>query len=109
MKALTKRQITIKLKSLHCDWEISKNASSITRKFLFRNYILGYMFVTKVSIRAEVANHHPEVLLTYNSVKITLTTNELKSLTEDDLTLAHTIDSLYDLSTVTEKGTHNHY
>jgi 4a-hydroxytetrahydrobiopterin dehydratase len=108
-KPLTKRQVATKLKSLHADWELSKTGTSITRKFNFRNYMAGFMFVTKVSVRAEVANHHPEVLLSYGSVKITLTTKDAKSLTEADFVLATTIDTLYDLSTKKVNGPHNHY
>lgn len=99
MKALTKRQVATKQKSLHADWELAKTGTSIARTFLFRDYLTGFMFVTKVSVRAEVASHHPEVHLTYGSVKITLTTHDIKSLTEADFDLAAAIDMLYDLST----------
>jgi 4a-hydroxytetrahydrobiopterin dehydratase len=109
MKALTKRQVATKLKNLHDDWILSKTGTSITRTFAFRNYMAGFMFVTKVSVRAEVANHHPEVHLSYRAVKITLTTTENKSLTEADFNLATTVDSLYDLSTKTINTSHNHY
>ena len=76
---------------------------------MFPSYMRGFMFVTKVSVRAEVADHHPEVLLTYSYVKTTLTTNDVKSITEADFDLATTIDTLYDLSTKKIKGPHNHY
>jgi 4a-hydroxytetrahydrobiopterin dehydratase len=109
MKALTKRQIATHLKSLHDDWELSKTGTAISRKFAFRSYMAGFMFVTKVSVRAEVANHHPEVLLSYGSVKITFTTKDVKALTTADFELATTIDTLYDLSTKRVKGPHNHY
>lgn len=67
------------------------------------------MFVTKLSVHAEVALHHPEVLLNYSSVKVTLTTTDTKALTRADFDLATKCDSLYSLSTKPHVGTHFHY
>lgn len=108
-KLLTKGQIVSKLSSLDVDWELSKTGTSISRTYKFRNYISGFMFVTKVSVQAEVAGHHPAVLLTYTSVKISITTGDVKALTEADFALARVIDTLYDLSTKKITGPHNHY
>ena len=108
-KALSKTQIKTSLKSLHQDWTLATNGTSISRRFLFPSYMTGFMFVTKVSIHAEVANHHPEILLIYGSVKITLTTKDLKSLSKADFDLVHACDHLYTLSTETKRGPHYHY
>lgn len=109
MKALTKRQITTKLKSLHDDWELSKTGTSITRKYSFKSYIAGFMFVTKVSVHAQVALHYPEVTLGDRFVKITLTTKDVKALTDQDFALASHFDAMYILSTTNVQTTHNHY
>ncbi len=109
IKALTKRQIATNLKSLHVDWEVSKAGTSIARKFSFPNYILGFMFVTKVSVHAQVANHHPDIHLTYHYVKVTLSTHDAKTLTTADFNLAEKCDTLYTLSTEIKHTAHNHY
>ncbi|MBY0538392.1 4a-hydroxytetrahydrobiopterin dehydratase [Patescibacteria group bacterium] len=108
-KSLTKRKLATKLKSLHPDWELSKAGTSISRKYLFPSYMRGFMFVTKVSVHSEVSNHHPEVHLTYNYVKITLTTHDAKSVTLADFELAAKFDDLYTLSTAIPIRPHNHY
>jgi 4a-hydroxytetrahydrobiopterin dehydratase len=108
-KALSKQQIKTSLKTLNTDWAISTAGTSISRKFLFQSYLKGFMFVTKLSVHAEVALHHPEVLLTYSSVKVTLTTSDIKTLTKADFDLASTCDNLYSLSTKSHGGPHNHY
>jgi 4a-hydroxytetrahydrobiopterin dehydratase len=108
-KALSKTTIKSSLKSLHADWTLATTGTSISRKFLFRNYMAGFMFVTKVSVHAEVSDHHPEILLTYGSVKITLTTKDVKGLSKADFELAHSCDNLYKLSTEKKVGPHNHY
>lgn len=108
-KALTKRQITTKLKSVHEDWELSKTSTAISRQYLFKNYFAGFMFVTKVSVHAQVALHFPEVKLTDRFVKITLTTPASKTLTEQDFLLAQHFDTMYLLSTTNVNSAHNHY
>lgn len=109
MKPLTKRQINTKLKALAEGWELSKTGTSIARKYNFRSYMAGFMFVTKASVHAQVALHFPEITLTANSVKISLTTKEVKALTEKDFALAQQFDTTYSLSTTNVISVHNHY
>ncbi len=109
MKALTKRQISTKLKSLHDDWELSKTGTNITRKYSFKSYIAGFMFVTKVSVHAQVALHYPEITLGDQFVKIMLTTKDVKGLTDQDFALASHFDAMYILSTTNVQTAHNHY
>lgn len=106
---LAKKQIATKLKSLKTDWELSKTGTSIIRKYPFRSYLSGLMFVTKVSVHAQVALHFPEITLSEKFVKITLSTTEIKGLSNADFDLAAHFDSLYNLSTTSKWGAHNHY
>ena len=106
---LTKNQIKTKIKALGSDWVLNTPGTNISRKFTFKNYFTGFMFVTKVSVHAEAACHHPEVLLTYPFVKITLTTHAVRGLTAQDFSLAEKCNALYTLSTVKVKSVHNHY
>jgi 4a-hydroxytetrahydrobiopterin dehydratase len=109
MKALTQRQVTTKLKSLHEDWEVAKAGTSISRKYPFKSYIAGFMFVTKISVHAQVALHFPEVTLSDRFVKITLMTKDVKALTDQDFVLASHFDAMYVLSTTNVQTAHNHY
>jgi 4a-hydroxytetrahydrobiopterin dehydratase len=43
---------------------------------------------------AEVAGHHPDLLISYNRVIIQLTTHDAGGLTEKDFTLAEVITAL---------------
>ncbi len=108
-KPLTKRQVTTKLKSLHDDWELAKTGTTISRKYPFKSYFAGFMFVTKVSVHSQVALHFPEVTLADKFVKITLTDKEAKTLTDKDFSLAQHFDTMYLLSTTRATGPHNHY
>ncbi len=108
-KPLSKQQIKAGVKSLHEDWTLATSSNSISRKYVFRNYMTGFMFVTKVSVHAEVALHHPEILLSYTSVKVTLSSKDIKALSKADFELARTCDNLYKLSTEKLPSAHNHY
>lgn len=108
-KPLTKKLISAKIKTLDSNWALATAGTSISRKFLFPNYISGLIFVTKVSVHAEVVDHHPEITLGYGFVKVVLTTKDVKGLSLADFALATTIDTLYELSTKKKINVHKHY
>jgi len=70
------------------------SAHAIFREFKQKNFLDGLAFVVKVAVLAEKANHHPDVLLTYPCVAITLTTHDAGGITDRDFKLAAQIDDL---------------
>ena len=54
----------------------------------------GLGFVGRMAELAEKANHHPDVLLTYPRVTVSLTTHDAGGLTEKDFGLAQQIDEV---------------
>ena len=51
-------------------------------------------FVNRVGRLAEAANHHPDILITYDKVRLGLTTHDEGGLTEKDFRLARRINKL---------------
>jgi 4a-hydroxytetrahydrobiopterin dehydratase len=51
-------------------------------------------FVNRVARVAEAANHHPDVAISYNKVRLTLTTHDEGGLTMKDFKLASKINKL---------------
>ena len=49
-------------------------------------------FVNRVAAFAEEADHHPDILIQYSRVRLTLTTHDAGGLTEGDFALARRID-----------------
>ncbi len=98
-KVFTKKQLKTKFKSLDAGWSLNKDETSVTRTFKFDSYLSGFMFVTKISVYAEVINHHPEVKLSYGQVIVNLSTHDLKQLSDLDFVLATHCDVVYTLST----------
>ena len=75
------------------NWTTANN--TLYQKFKFQNFIEAWSFMSKVSLLAEKANHHPEWKNVYNTVEIWLTTHdEGNTITEKDETLAKAIDEL---------------
>lgn len=52
------------------------------------------MFITAVGLLAEAAQHHPDILIQWNRVTLSLTTHDAGGLTEKDFALAQQIDQL---------------
>ncbi len=49
--------------------------------------------MSKIALKAESMNHHPEWFNVYNQVRIVLTTHDLNGLSSLDLEMAEFIDS----------------
>jgi len=67
---------------------------SIARSFVFDDFSQAMKFVNHVSRLAEAVNHHPDITIQYNKVKLTLTTHDEGGLTMKDFRLARKIDQL---------------
>lgn len=92
-KQLTKKEIDKHLKNLSA-WKVNSKNTHLTRSFAFPTFVSGLAFAAKITVHAEVLDHHPEIVLTYGSVKVTLTTHDAKGLTKSDFELAERIDNL---------------
>ena len=70
-------------------WE--NNGKEITRTYKFKDFAEALVFVNKVAGLAETADHHPDIDIRWNKVKLTLTTHSAGGLTEKDFALARQI------------------
>jgi len=66
----------------------------ITRAFTFPDFQKALEFVNRVGAIAEEQGHHPDILLTWGKVEITIWTHKVQGLTESDFILAAKIDRL---------------
>jgi 4a-hydroxytetrahydrobiopterin dehydratase len=67
---------------------------AIKKQFLFEDFNQAFGFMTRVALKAETMNHHPEWFNVYNKVDITLSTHDVGGLSDKDVTLATFIDSV---------------
>ena len=63
-------------------WELTGN--EITKEFRFKDFKEAMDFVNKTAEEAERIDHHPDMLIRYNKVTITLTTHVAHGLTHHD-------------------------
>ena len=67
----------------------------ISKVFTFKNYRTSFAFVSQVAMLAEKKNHHPEIILDYGKVTVSLISHDVQKITERDLELATQIDKIY--------------
>ena len=78
-------------------WKVtSDQRDALTKEFKFLDFKTAFSFMTKVALKAEEINHHPEWFNVYNKVFITLTTHDVNGLSEKDILLGKYIDSQYE-------------
>jgi 4a-hydroxytetrahydrobiopterin dehydratase len=61
---------------------------SIVKEFKFRSYLKGLKFAYSLGKVAERQNHHPDILIRWRKVSVTLTTHDIKGLSRNDFIMA---------------------
>ena len=76
------------------EWELDKK--HIERLFEFDDFSQAIEFVNGVAEIAEEEDHHPDIDIRYNKVKLALSTHSEGGLTDLDFEIAEKIDTLVD-------------
>jgi 4a-hydroxytetrahydrobiopterin dehydratase len=86
-------QVEIQERSTLLDgWTVEGSKLECNRKF--KDFIQAIEFINKLVEPAESAGHHPDLEISYNKVKITLTTHDAGGLTSNDFDLAQIISQI---------------
>ncbi|CAB4070056.1 PCBD [Lepeophtheirus salmonis] len=75
-------------------WKMVENRDAIYKEFLFKDFNEAFGFMTRVALKADAMNHHPEWFNVYNKVQVTLSTHDVGGLSERDVKLASFMESL---------------
>lgn len=70
-----------------------QEGEALTARFDTGDFATGLAFVNRVGVSAEAANHHPDILLTYPEVTVTLSSHDVGSVTSRDIDLARTVSA----------------
>ena len=92
MQALTAKEISLHLKTVP-NW--TKRAQTICRTYKFEGFLMSIAFVHRIAKRAQKMNHHPDIDIRFDQVKLTLSTHDAGALTEKDFTLAEQCDEVF--------------
>jgi len=74
------------------DWTLKD--TSIERSFEFESFRPAVDFVNRVADIAEREDHHPDIWIGYNRVKLVFSTHRIGGLSRNDFILAAKIDQL---------------
>ena len=91
MPLLTAQAVEEKLKQLQ-GWKL--DGGEIVREFSFADFVEALQFVNAVGEKAEAANHHPDIDIRYNKVKLALISHDVGGLTERDFRLAEVVNGI---------------
>lgn len=93
MEKLDTGQVAAELKGV-AGWSLSASGSAIERTFRFNDFDEAMRFVNRVASLAEERQHHPDILIRYNKVTLTLSTHDAGGLTGKDFALAREVSAL---------------
>ena len=68
-------------------WELIQG-HHLEKTFQFADYALAVAFTKRVAAIAEDQDHHPDLLLSWGKVKVTIWTHKIDGLTESDFIFA---------------------
>ena len=73
------------------NWRLAGDA--IERTVKCKDFLTAISFVNQVAAEAEAMNHHPDIDIRWNKVRLVLTTHSAQGLTDLDFTLPRKLDS----------------
>ena len=77
-------------------WETHKKKGELRleKSFQFEDFSQALTFTNRVGKLANEEDHHPALTLSYNKVRVSLTTHEAEGLSENDFVMAGIFDGL---------------
>jgi len=82
---LSDSEVTVRLEDL-ADW--SQPGEEIQRTFRFKDFVAAMAFVERIATRAEAVQHHPDILIRYSRVTLSLSTHDAGGISEKDFEFA---------------------
>ena len=90
-KPLSDSEIEQKILNLN-GWRYVDN--KLKKSFIFNNFIEAFGFMSKVALKAEKMDHHPEWFNVYNRVEVDLATHDPQGISDLDFCLASFMDKI---------------
>ena len=88
---LADSDVARRLKTLS-EW--SQPGEEIQRTYRFKDFVQAMAFVERIAERAEAVQHHPDILIRYSRVTLSLSTHDAGGITEKDFDFAAAADKL---------------
>ncbi|MDE1175054.1 MAG: 4a-hydroxytetrahydrobiopterin dehydratase [Edaphobacter sp.] len=91
MSVLTQQELSSFLQS-GTKWHLQDG--QLIREWTFLNFKQAVAFVNRIADEAESANHHPDIDIRYNKVRLALVSHDAGGITARDSRMASRIDGL---------------
>lgn len=75
-------------------WSAVDGRDAIRKVFEFADFSAAWGFMSRVALKAEAMDHHPEWFNVYNKVDVTLATHDAGGVTQKDVDLAGFMDGI---------------
>jgi 4a-hydroxytetrahydrobiopterin dehydratase len=83
------------LKDLH-GWSAKADRDAIVKHYKFKDFNTAFGFMTRIALKADKLDHHPEWFNVYNKVDVLLCTHDADGVTALDLEMAKFMDEVAD-------------
>ena len=70
----------------------ARDGEVIAKRYDLPNFVEAIAFVQRVAELAESAGHHPDIVINYNKVTLSLSTHDEGGITEKDFSAARSFD-----------------
>lgn len=92
MPRLTAIPASTAIATLH-GWKVASGKEAIEKTFVFADFKEAFAWMTRVALKAEQMDHHPEWFNVYKTVSVTLNTHDASGVTALDVELATYMDA----------------
>jgi 4a-hydroxytetrahydrobiopterin dehydratase len=75
-------------------WAVVQGRDAISKSYKFADFNSAFGFMTRVAIKADQMDHHPEWFNVYSKVDVTLSTHDAGGVTAKDVELAKFMDAI---------------
>ena len=75
-------------------WTEVSGRDAISKAYKFADFNAAFGFMTRIALKADQMDHHPEWSNVYNKVEVVLTTHDAKGVTDKDVALAKFMDEI---------------
>jgi len=89
MQKLSATELEASVKNLP-QWKVEDG--TLVREWKFADFVAAMAFVNQVAEAAEKAQHHPDIDIRYNRVRLGLVTHDAGGITAKDVEMARTLD-----------------
>ena len=77
-------------------WKAVDGRDAISKRYKFADFNAAFGFMTRVALKADKMDHHPEWSNVYGKIVIDLVTHDAGGITELDLELARRMSAIRD-------------